>query len=106
MRSPFADLRFGWRLLLKRPAFTAVMILTLALGIGVTTAISSVVNAILIDPWPYDDPEELIALRGSFATNPTTWVAYLEFQASSSPCPRTRRASPGRCYGPRWNLRR
>ena len=81
MSSPFADLRFGWRLLLKQPTFTAVMILTLALGIGVNTAISSVVNAILIDPWPYDDPEELIALRGSFETNPTTWVSYLELQA-------------------------
>ena len=81
MSSPVADLRFGWRLLLKQPAFTAVMILTLAMGIGVNTAISSVVNAILIDPWPYDDPEELIALRGSFETNPSTWVSYLEFQA-------------------------
>ncbi len=81
MSSLFADLRFGWRLLLQRPAITAVMVLTLALGIGVNTAISSVVNAILVQPWPYDDPEELIALRGSFETDPTTWVSYLEFQA-------------------------
>ncbi len=81
MSSPVADLRFAWRLLLKQPVFTAVMILTLALGIGANTAISSVVNAILFEPWPYDHPEELIALRGSFETNPTTWVSYLEFQA-------------------------
>lgn len=81
MSSLLADLRFGWRLLFKQPAFTLVMILTLALGIGVTTAIASIVYAILINPWPYEDPEELIALRGSFETKDTTWVSYLEFQA-------------------------
>lgn len=63
------------------------MILTLALGIGVNTAISSVVRSILVDPWPYDDPQELIALRGNFPTNPTTWVAYREVEACSPPVP-------------------
>ncbi len=75
------DLRFGWRLLRKQPVFTAVILLTLALGIGVNTGIASVVEAILLDPLPYEDASELIALRGSFATTPTTWVAYREFRA-------------------------
>jgi putative ABC transport system permease protein len=75
------DLRFGWRLLRKQPTFAAVTILTLALGIGVNTAIGSVVNAVLLDPWPYEELDELIALRGSFETDPTTWVSYLEFHA-------------------------
>ncbi len=80
--NPFAtDLRFGWRLLRKQPVFTAVILLTLALGIGVNTAIASVVEVILLDPLPYENASELIALRGSFATTPTTWVAYREFRA-------------------------
>ncbi len=57
------------------------MVLTLALGIGVTSAISSAVDAVLVRPWPYEDPVELIALRGSFEHQRTTWVAYEEFRA-------------------------
>ncbi len=66
MNRLLSDLRFGWRLLRKQPLIATATIFTLALGIGVNTAISSVVNAILVEPWPYQDPSELIALRGSF----------------------------------------
>jgi predicted permease len=58
------DLRFALRALVKRPAFTAAVLLTLALGIAASTAIFSLLNATLLRPLPFDEPERIVFLAG------------------------------------------
>src|SRR5215510_8810580 len=60
MDSIWADLKFAARLLVKKPAFTAIAITTLALGIGANSAVFSVVNALLFRPLPFREPERLV----------------------------------------------
>ena len=61
MRQLQQDLRFGIRQMLKAPGFALATILTIALGIGATTSIFSLVNAVLLRPLPFAEPDRLVA---------------------------------------------
>ncbi|HJQ32698.1 MAG TPA: ABC transporter permease [Pyrinomonadaceae bacterium] len=79
MRAFLQDLRFGARVLRKRPGFTAVAVLALALGIGANTAIFSVVEAVLLRPLPYERPEQLVLMYEDGRDVQNRWVSYPNF---------------------------
>jgi putative ABC transport system permease protein len=91
------DFRFSLRSLLKRPGFTAIVLIALGLGIGANTAIFSLVNAVILQPLPYRDPDRLISVYGTRnrstqgSVGPTDFLDYRsqnktfeQFAASSS----------------------
>src|SRR5688500_14323847 len=89
MDTVLQDIRYAFRSLVKAPGFAAITILTLALGIGANTAIFSVVNAVVLKPLPYPQPEQLVYITSQFPTLnfPKFWVSvpeYIEYRNWSS----------------------
>src|SRR5882724_7479137 len=76
MESLFQDIKFGIRVLIKSPGFTAIAVLALALGIGANSAIFSVVNAVLLAPLPYKNPDGLLRIS---TANPQKGIPDLPF---------------------------
>ena len=80
METLIQDLRYGMRMLLKRPGFTVIAILSLALGIGANTAIFSLVNTALLMPPPVARPGELVALNNSAANRMFPTFSYPNYR--------------------------
>ncbi|MCA1601992.1 MAG: ABC transporter permease [Acidobacteria bacterium] len=81
MNSLWQDLRFGLRMLVKNPIFTLVAVVTLALGIGASTAVFSMINSLLLRPLPAERPDELFAIsRGDGSAPPASYPAYLYYR--------------------------
>jgi len=86
METLLTDIRYGIRNLLKRPGFTLIAVVTLALGIGANTAIFSVVNTVLLRPLPYENPDRLVVLLETVSGRaiPTSYLNFVDWRNQST----------------------
>ena len=83
METLFQDLRYGFRMLVKNPGFTAVAVVTLALGIGANTSLFSVINGVLLSPLPFPDSDQLVTLhenKPNFEGGSLSYPNFLDWQ--------------------------
>ena len=73
------DIRFGMRSLLRRPGFAAIAVITLALGIGINTALFSVVNGVLLNPLPFPNADQMVVFDQSKPNFETGAIPYQNF---------------------------
>jgi putative ABC transport system permease protein len=87
MKDMGRDLRYGMRMLWKKPGFTLIVVFTLALGIGANTAIFSIINGVLLRPLAFHDPDRLFML---WTDNPAYQLGFHEFPAANADLPEWR----------------
>jgi putative ABC transport system permease protein len=81
------DIRYAWRTLTRRPGFTSVAAITLALGIGATTALFGVVKTVLLTPLPYGEPAGIVSVWSAWRGFDQTWLSYDEYEAWDTEIP-------------------
>jgi predicted permease len=88
MNSLWQDIRYAVRVLAKQPGFTLVVVLTLALGIGASTAIFSVINAVILEPLPFPDSKQLVEVKGvdvraGDVQRPLSYLDFVDYRAQN-----------------------